>query len=87
MIPLEKNVLTLGKQAGAVDFVLPHPAVSRLHARITKKGGLFEIEDLCSKNGTYLNGKLLAANETHFLKNGDAIRFAALNYTVLLNGK
>ena len=85
VILIEKKELTIGKQAGAVDFVLPHPAVSRLHARITVKGGLYYIEDLCSKNGTFLNGTLLPANEAHIIKSGDSLRFAALNYKVRLN--
>jgi len=45
--------------------------VSRLHARITAAGGRFTLEDLGSKNGTYLREKRLEAPAA--LEDGDAI--------------
>jgi len=48
------------------------PGVSRLHARIRRSdGGAFEVEDLGSKNGTFLNGTRI---EHALAKLGDKIR-------------
>jgi pSer/pThr/pTyr-binding forkhead associated (FHA) protein len=49
-----------GTKAGEV--VVPDRQVSRQHARLSpsRKNAVF-LEDLKSKNGTYLNGQLLAA--------------------------
>ena len=38
------------------DVVLDVGAVSRQHARITKSGEDYLVEDLQSRNGTFLNG-------------------------------
>ncbi|HYJ07726.1 MAG TPA: ATP-binding protein [Polyangiaceae bacterium] len=62
---------TIGRSPDATVMV-DDPGVSRLHARIRRgDGGNFEVEDLGSKNGTYLNG----ARVEHALANlGDKIR-------------
>jgi DNA-binding winged helix-turn-helix (wHTH) protein len=46
--------------------------VSRHHARITEAGGRFTLEDLTSKNGTFLREERLVTAAT--LEDGDAIR-------------
>ena len=48
--------LTLGRTSQA-SIVLPDAMVSRVHARIDAAGGRAFIEDLESRNGTFLNGK------------------------------
>lgn len=56
------------------DIVIPERQVSRHHARIlrTAQGILFE--DLVSKNGTYVNGILIA--QPTLLQDGDIIQIA-----------
>jgi two-component system, cell cycle sensor histidine kinase and response regulator CckA len=47
---------TIGRSPDATVMV-DDPGVSRLHARVRRSGlGSFEVEDLGSKNGTFLNG-------------------------------
>jgi pSer/pThr/pTyr-binding forkhead associated (FHA) protein len=52
------------------DLVLPVGAVSRTHSRISWNGRAFEIVDLDSLNGTYVNGHKA---DRHVLKAGDMI--------------
>ena len=47
---------TMGRDP-ANDIQLPARLVSRNHAQIRWQDGYFQLEDLGSKNGTYLNGK------------------------------
>lgn len=47
----------IGRDADRCQIVIPHHAVSREHARITSQNGSFYIEDLKSRNHTYVNGK------------------------------
>ena len=64
------------------SIVVPHPAVSRRHARITVTPASFLIEDLKSANGTYVNN---ARVESAKLQPGDIVRFGAdpaCSYTI-----
>jgi pSer/pThr/pTyr-binding forkhead associated (FHA) protein len=53
-----------------VDMILVEDMVSRRHARILPVDGLFEIEDLDSTNGTFVNGEKIKRTR---LKEGDRI--------------
>jgi len=52
------------------DLVLPHPNVSRSHARLLVEEGQVRLVDLKSSNGTFINGDQLAANEPFLLEPG-----------------
>ena len=51
-----------------------HPEVSNAHAVILRKGSIYELKDLESTNGTYVNGRLLTG--TTQLTHGDVITLA-----------
>lgn len=53
---LLRDCLVVGRQEGC-DLVLKDDTVSRQHARIVRDAGGYFVEDLNSRNGTYLNGK------------------------------
>jgi ABC-type multidrug transport system ATPase subunit len=46
----------LGREQGRVQVFLPHPQVSRIHARIDLREGGAVLHDLNSANGTFVNG-------------------------------
>ena len=58
------------------------PGVSRQHARIEVDHNSATIEDLSSKNGTYVQGVRIAAAVA--LKNGDSIRLGSMQLTFLI---
>jgi eukaryotic-like serine/threonine-protein kinase len=51
--------------------------ISRFHAIIECRNGHYLLRDNNSHNGTWVNGKQLAANEDYLLKDGDDIRFGS----------
>lgn len=53
------------------DLTIDDGKASRRHARITDQGGVVEIEDLGSSNGTLLNGKPVARR---LLRDGDEVQ-------------
>lgn len=70
-VPLPEGVTILGRAADAgirIDF----PGVSRHHARISVSGGQALLEDLESRNGTFVRGEKIA--EKIRLADGDEIR-------------
>jgi two-component system, cell cycle response regulator len=53
---LEGSALTIGR-SGSADVHVGHEGLSRLHARLSRVGDVFVIEDLQSANGTYVRGQ------------------------------
>lgn len=95
ILPLsDRNEFTLGRisegQPIMPDIDLsPYQAyangVSRLHAVLKRSAGRVSIMDLGSANGTYLNGKRLAAHVDATVEHGDVIALGKLKIQVLLN--
>lgn len=75
-VPL-RDGFVLGRTAGC-DLVVDDSKASRRHAKIHVQGGVVEIEDLQSSNGTLLNDKPVARR---MLRDGDRIR---IGQTVLV---
>jgi predicted component of type VI protein secretion system len=67
---LDQTRVRIGREAG-VDVVIDNPGVSRLHAELRKEGDGWTVTDMGSANGTFLNGKRIAATE--LIKAGDEI--------------
>jgi hypothetical protein len=61
------------------DLVLPHPEVSRRHARIESDRQRWRVVDLNSTNGTWINGERI---ETAAVSVGDEVAFAGLRFAV-----
>lgn len=66
--------ITVGKSINADYQIDGNNAISRKHARVLAKNGSFYIEDLGSRNHTYVSGELI--NEIKELFNGVSIRLA-----------
>jgi hypothetical protein len=74
--------LTIGREPDC-SVVIADRQVSRYHARLTSTPKGLLLEDLGSKNGTYLNGKLV--NESAYLQDGDIIAVALVQNFVFLS--
>lgn len=61
----------VGREAG-LEVTLRTPSVSRRHARIVLAGGRAVVEDLDSKNGTFVGGQRVSVPT--ILEDGDVIR-------------
>jgi hypothetical protein len=70
---LISSAITVGRDSDC-EIVIPDRQVSRFHARLTPETTGVVLEDLGSKNGTYMNGKLLI--EPAVLQDGDMISVA-----------
>lgn len=76
VISLRGRQWLIGKSPVDTDICLAKPTVSRMHARIWKKDDAYYIEDLHSRNGTMVEGKLLEPEEKRRLESGMQISFA-----------
>ena len=75
-----RKTVVIGRGAGC-DVVLKDVKASRKHCRLTRAEGSFQLEDLGSKNGTFVDGQkinapiLLKVNQT--FKVGDTVFYLA----------
>lgn len=70
---LDGERCTIGK--GSADIVLQDRAVSRVHASIERVTGGWVVQDLGSRNGTFVNGVRVVGPRA--LRSGDEIRFGS----------
>ncbi len=77
---IEGDSFLVGGRNDQADGRLHAAGVSRNHARITREEQTYYIEDLNSRNGTYINGKLLPYKQKCQVKPGDRLRFAREEY-------
>ena len=74
---------TIGRDAAA-DVVLDSATVSRYHARLRVSGAGVELEDLGSKNGTFVGEQRVQGVVT--LNDGDGLRFGNVPVTIRIGG-
>jgi len=73
VLEIAASPFRIGRRAGN-DLVLSDYGASRDHSRIERDGGSWRLVDLGAANGTYLNGRRLAANSPEPLEPGDEIQ-------------
>ena len=79
-INLTKDIITLGRNPKS-DIHIFHPSVSFDHAKLIKNNNGYELEDLKSTNGTYVNGKQVKRKVQ--VKRNDEIQLGI--YSFILN--
>lgn len=65
----------IGRQPGDVDLVVNEGSVSRRHASVRYQDSHFELCDLGSLNGTFINGQRLVPQRPYELHVNDEIRY------------
>ncbi|MEX0676741.1 MAG: SpoIIE family protein phosphatase [Pirellulales bacterium] len=80
--PLEGDRAVLGRHPDC-DVVLDAASVSRQHAQIVRDSGRYFVEDLHSRNGTFVNGRLISGR--HPLQDGDKLKICDLSFTFYSN--
>jgi adenylate cyclase len=76
--PLKPGVTVIGRAAGC-DVVLNDNSVSRAHARVVVTGDQCTVEDVGSRNGTYVNGLPIKSTA---LNDGDVIAIGHVMATI-----
>ncbi|QVL33058.1 SpoIIE family protein phosphatase [Telmatocola sphagniphila] len=77
-VNLAQDLVVLGRSPEECDIVLPLNAVSRKHAQISYESGTHHIEDLNSRNKTFVNNKQIAGRTP--LKDGDGVKICDFLY-------
>lgn len=79
LIRFSRPEVSVGRQPGS-DLHLEDSAISARHARLTYHHGQWWVEDLHSRNGTFLNDERISASLV--LATGDELRFGGQAFQV-----
>jgi len=60
------------------DVVIPHASVSRAHARLMRRNGAYELTDLGSTNGSFVNNQPVQGSTV--VANGSEVRFGNIRF-------
>jgi len=74
--------MVVGRSADQSELAVPHPTVSRRHARLFLAGEALQIEDLGSTNGTAVNGTAVVAGAPVALQAGSRLRLGDVELSV-----
>ncbi len=74
---MKVNTVYIGREPYC-EIVVPSRKISRRQAKIVRIEDKFQIIDLDSTNGTWINNKRLSANRPIMLKHGDDINFSGV---------
>ena len=70
--PVDKDEFLIGRQPPA-NLTLPHPQVSRRHARIMRRGWSYWMEDAGSRNGVFVNGEPVGDQPVRLVDGDDIV--------------
>ena len=73
---LLEDLYTIGRDPASNMIALTDSSISTHHARVTRSGDTFAVEDLGSRNGTFVNGEKVTAPRA--LADNDVIRFGRM---------
>ena len=78
---LMKDEISIGRGEDN-DVVIPHASVSRQHARLMRRDGGFELMDLNSTNGSYVDDRQIRGSA--FLSSGSQLRLGDIRFVLQL---
>lgn len=82
-IEVNKDEFIIGKKADAVDGVVSfNKMISRIHCKIVRNNNGFNVVDLRSANGTYVNRIRIQPDLPYPIKNGDILKLANSEFKV-----
>ncbi|MBV8056864.1 MAG: FHA domain-containing protein [Deltaproteobacteria bacterium] len=76
---LLKTEVSLGRGEDN-DIVIPHPSISRSHARLVRRDGSFMLTDLNSTNGSYVNNHQVQGST--IVGNGSEVRLGDIRFVL-----
>lgn len=82
-VRITESVFRIGRKDDGMDYVVSHnPAISKKHAEVLVRDGKYYVRDVGSKNGTYVNGRMLSKNKEIEISNGDLLKLANEDFLV-----
>src|SRR5262249_1284940 len=82
-IPLNKEIMVIGRSPKDCDLVIDHPRISRRHLRLERRpDNVYTVTDLDTANGTWLGSTRLEANHETVWSTGEIVRIGDIWLTI-----
>lgn len=78
--------IMIGKSRECGKGYLPDKIISRHHAKFRWEAGRFQIADIGSTNGTFLNGEELKSRQFYEVQDKDRITFGNMTFVIRMKG-
>jgi class 3 adenylate cyclase len=78
----QRKSVVIGRDIDQSDVLLPHTTVSRRHARLVLAGGVLQVEDLGSTNGTSVDGVRVPAGKRRPLQSGRTLKIGEITLAI-----
>ncbi|MEZ4288974.1 MAG: FHA domain-containing protein [Myxococcota bacterium] len=86
IVPLTKAEFVFGRNPGAgADFVIDHPAISGAHCKVYCREDRFYVQDLGSKNHTFVDGEMLQPGSPKEIRPEGSLRIGAVETLFVAN--
>lgn len=83
-IPITDSGVIIGRSASKSEYVVSgNNDISREHARVFKQGNTYYIEDLNSRNGTYVDGLKIYPHQKKEICEGNIVMLATEEFTII----
>ena len=80
-----KDEFIIGKELTSDGVLNANPAVSRRHCRVVNAHSYCYVEDMGSKNGTFINDQILLPGKPFILSDGDRLKIADMSFDVVMH--
>ena len=86
VVALDKAEFIFGRNPGAgADHIIDHPAISGTHCKVTCQDDRFFVQDLGSKNNTFVGGEMLQAGTPREIRPEMSLRIGAVEALFVAN--
>lgn len=75
-LPIDENGIIIGRSSSRTDYAISNSKISRVHAKIYKKGNKYMVHDYDSANGTFIDGLRVRENNDREISPGSKLVLA-----------
>lgn len=82
-LPIDENGIVIGRSSSRTDYAISNSKISRVHARVYKKGRKYMVHDYDSANGTFIDGLRVRENNDREISPGSKLILADSEFKLI----
>lgn len=82
-LPIDENGIVIGRSSSRTDYAISNSKISRVHAKVYKKGNKYMVHDYDSANGTFIDGLRVRENNDREISPGSKLVLANSEFKLI----